>query len=349
MAAQQLNVGKHTVGVGHPTFVIAEIGQAHDGSLGTAHAYIDAVARAGADAVKFQTHIAQAESTPEETFRVNVFPQDATRFDYWRRMEFTKEQWAGLARHAREVNLTFLSTPFSPEAVELLENIGVPTWKIGSGDISNWPLLERVSQTGLPVLLSSGLSSWQDMDDAVACVKKNGAQVALMQCTTSYPCPPEKTGLNVLEQLRSRYECPVGLSDHSGTIFASLAAVTLGANLIEVHTTFSKECFGPDVTSSVTTAELAELVRGIRFVEKALSSPVLKDEEALERSNTKVLFGRSLVSKRPLSAGQTLQLDDVAFKKPGTGIAATRRDEFIGRRIARTISVNQILKESDFE
>lgn len=349
MSAQPLTIGAHALGPGNPAYIVAEIGQAHDGSLGNAHAYIDAVARTGASAVKFQTHIAHAESTPEETFRVNVFPQDRTRYDYWRRMEFTKEQWIGLAEHARDRNLAFLSTPFSIEAVELLEAVGVPAWKIGSGDIANWPLLECVSRTKLPVLLSSGLSTWEELDAAVSCVRKNGAPVAVMQCTTSYPCPAEKTGLNVIGELRSRYECPVGLSDHSGTIFASLAAVTLGANLLEVHTAFSRECFGPDVSSSVTTSELVELVRGVRFIETALSHPVTKDREAAERERVKTLFGRSLVTRQSLAQGHVLQLEDVAFKKPGTGIPAARLSEFVGRRLVRPVQPDQILKEADFE
>ena len=142
-----------------PCFIIAEIGQAHDGSLGSAHAYIDAVAEAGVDAVKFQTHIAHAESSKHEQFRVKGFPQDKTRYDYWKRMEFTPEQWSDLLSHAKEKGLIFLSTPFSIEAVELLENLNVPAFKIGSGDIDNIDLIESVIKTQKPILLSSGMSS----------------------------------------------------------------------------------------------------------------------------------------------------------------------------------------------
>jgi len=140
--------------------VIAEIAQAHDGSLGAAHAYIDAVARTGADAIKFQTHIAQAESLPTEPWRVRFSLQDASRYDYWRRMEFTEEQWVGLALHAQERGLTFLSSPFSFRAAALLAKIGVPAWKVGAGEITNIPFLEMLARTGKPVLLSSGFASW---------------------------------------------------------------------------------------------------------------------------------------------------------------------------------------------
>lgn len=346
----QLVISGHEIGPSYSALIIAEIAQAHDGSLGTAHAYIDAVAKVGANAVKFQTHIADAESTHHEQFRVRVFPQDMTRYDYWKRMEFTPEQWAGLARHAKEKGLIFLSTPFSLEAVELLEKLEVPAWKIGSGEINNLPLLKRVSRTGKPVLLSSGMSPWSELDEAVGCIRSSGAPLALFQCTTSYPCPPEQLGLNVLNEMRQRYGCPVGLSDHSGTIFASLAAVTLDANLIEIHTVFSKECFGPDVSSSVTTTELSQLVEGVRFIEQAMKSPpVSKDEEAEIRSDLRELFGRSLVAARDLPAGHKLMAEDIALKKPGTGIPAKRFDEMVGRVLKRYYTVNEIIKEIDVE
>src|SRR5918993_3637807 len=161
--------------------IIGEVGIAHDGSLGTAHAFIDAIAAAGADAVKFQTHIAAAESTPAEPFRVKFSRQDATRYEYWRRMEFSEAQWRGLAEHAREQGLLFLSSPFSVEAVELLSRVGMPMWKIASGEVSNRLLLEAVAATGQPVLLSSGMSSLAELDVAVDRVRHAGAPLGVMQ------------------------------------------------------------------------------------------------------------------------------------------------------------------------
>lgn len=350
MAEQsKIRIGSRLVGPGEPSFIVAEVAQAHDGSLGTAHAYIDAAARTGVDAIKFQTHIAHAESSPEERFRVNTFPQDATRYAYWRRMEFSPEQWAGLASHARERGLVFLSTPFSFEAVDILERLDMPAWKIGSGDTANFPLIERVSATGRPVLLSSGMSPWSELDEAVARVRRHDAQLAVFQCTTAYPCPPEQTGLNVVAELRERYGVPVGLSDHSGTIYPAVAATTLGANLIEVHLVLSRECFGPDVTSSVTTAELASLVKGVRFVERSLRSPVSKDAVAADKARLRELFGRSLVLREELPAGHVLRTSDFAFRKPGTGIPARRLDEMVGRRLRRACAADAFLKEDDVE
>ncbi len=329
--------------------IVAEVAQAHDGSLGTAYAYIDAAASAGADAIKFQTHIAAAESTPGEPWRVKFSRQDATRYDYWRRMEFTEEQWFGLAAHAAEKGLIFLSSAFSFAAVDLLERVGVPAWKVGAGETSNIPLLEKMAATGKPVILSSGMSGWEELDAAVKCVQENGAAVAVLQCTTAYPCPPEKLGLNVIDELRQRYNCPVGLSDHSGTIYAGIGAATLGANIIEVHITFSRQGFGPDVPASLTIKGLKQLVAGVRFIERALRNPV--DKQAMAESFTELrqVFGKSVVAARDLKAEHQLTISDLAFKKPGTGIPAARYREVLNRRLCRDVAANTLFSEEDFE
>jgi N,N'-diacetyllegionaminate synthase len=342
----QFAIGGRTIGDGHPCLVIAEIAQAHDGSLGTAHAYIDAAAKAGADAVKFQTHIAAAESTPDEAFRVKFSRQDSTRYAYWERMQFTEPQWVGLSEHAREKGLIFLSSPFSVQAVELLRRVGVPAWKVGAGELGNLPMLEAMRKSNLPVILSSGLSGWDDLDRVASGFS---GRCAVLQCTTAYPCPPEKLGLNVMQELRERYACPVGLSDHSGTIYAGLAAATLGANVLEVHIVFSRECFGPDTNASVTTAELKQLVEGIRFVETAQRNPVDKNRMAESLTDLRVLFGRSLVAAADLPAGTRLATDNIALKKPGTGIPAARLNDIVGRRLRRAVSRDALFEETDFE
>jgi N,N'-diacetyllegionaminate synthase len=329
--------------------VIGEVAQAHDGSLGFAHAYIDAIASAGADAVKFQTHIAAAESTPSEPFRVKFSRQDATRYDYWKRMEFTAEQWVGLKQHADERGLLFLSSPFSIEAVELLGRVGVAAWKIASGEVDNQAMFKRIASTRLPIILSTGMSSIADLDAAVARVREQHLPLAVLQCTTAYPCPPEKVGLNLLPHFRSRYGCAVGLSDHSGTIFPALAAATLGCDVLEVHATLSREMFGPDVPASVTTTELATIVQGIRSIEKMLSHPVDKDAVAAESAPLRQLFTRSWVAGQALPAGTVLLEQHLALKKPGTGLPESYKERILGKRLRRAIAVDELLAESDFE
>jgi N-acetylneuraminate synthase len=322
--------------------VIGEVAQAHDGSLGTAHAFIDAIAAAGADAVKFQTHIAAAESTPREPWRVRFSRQDESRYDYWKRMEFTEEQWTGLKAHAEERGLLFLSSPFSVEAAEMLDRLGMKAWKVASGEVSNPVLFEFLIGTGKPILLSTGMSSLEEIDAAVAKVR---TPLAVMQCTTAYPCPPEKLGLNLIPFFRERYGCAVGLSDHSGTIYPGLAALTLGAEVLEVHVTLSREAFGPDVPASLTTAELRQLVEGVRFLERAL--PVDKDAMAVEMEPLRQMFTKSVVARFDLPEGTVLAPEHLAVKKPGGGIPASRMPELIGGRLRRAVKADEALRFED--
>ena len=328
---------------------IAEVGQAHDGSLGLAHAFIDAIAAAGADAVKFQTHIAAAESTPAEPWRIPFAYQDASRYDYWKRMEFSIDQWAGLKRHAEDRGLLFLSSPFSLEAVDLLERVGVCAWKVASGETANTAMVDRMAATGLPVLLSTGMSDWSEIDSTVARLKQRRGALAVLQCTTLYPCPPDKIGIDLIPALRERYACAVGLSDHSGTIFPGLVAASLGIEFLEVHVTLSREMFGPDVPASVTTAELTQLVAGVRFVERMYAAASDKNAMSAQLAPVRALFSKSVVARRDLPAGTVLAEEHVTFKKPGTGIPPAQLPELIGRRLLREIGSDELLQASDLE
>jgi N,N'-diacetyllegionaminate synthase len=334
---------------GERCWVIGEVAQAHDGSLGLAHAYIDAIADAGADAVKFQTHIAQAESTPAEPWRVKFSRQDASRYDYWRRMEFTEDQWLTLRRHADERGLLFLSSPFSVEAVELLRRVGVAAWKVASGELDDGRLFDAMVQTRVPVLLSTGMSDLDQIDRAVERVRRSGLPLAVLQCTSAYPCPPEKVGLNLIPLFQSRYQCATGISDHSGTIYPALAAATLGAEVVEVHVALSREMFGPDVTSSVTTAELRQLVEGVRFLQRARSHPVDKSGMAEELQPLRRLFTKSVVARVDLAEGTVLRPEHLTVKKPGTGIPASRLPELVGRRVVRRLAANDLIQPHDVE
>jgi N-acetylneuraminate synthase len=329
--------------------IIGEVALTHDGSLGLAHAFVDAIADAGADAVKFQTHIAAAESTPSEPFRVNFSRQDKTRYDYWKRMEFTEDGWRGLADHARVRGVLFLSSPFSIQAVELLDRIGMPLWKIASGETSNAILLERILDTGKPVLLSTGMSPIEEIDAAVARVRARNVDVGVFQCTTAYPCPPEKIGLNLIPFYRERYGCWVGLSDHSATVYPGLAAATVGIDMLEVHVALSREMFGPDVIASVTTQELRQIVEGVRFIERMTAHPLDKDASAKETAPLRKLFTRSLVASTDLPAGTVIAREHVAIKKPGTGLAPDRLDDIIGCRLKRSVVADQVLAADDIE
>ncbi len=329
------------------TFIISEIAQAHDGSLGILHSYIDALSRTGIDAIKFQTHIAKAESSEKEPFRVNFSYVDKTRFDYWKRMEFTKEQWRDIKKHCEDVGLEFMSTPFSLEAVDLLEEMGIKRYKISSGDVENFLLLEKVAKTKKEILLSSGMSSFKELDEAVKFLESFKVSISLFQCTSMYPTPANKVGLNVIKQMQERYNKKIGLSDHSGMIYASLSAVALGASLIEIHAVFDKRMFGPDATSSLQIDEIKQLVEGIRFIDEANSNLIDKDNN-LEFATMNKIFGKSLAINRDLNEGDIITFEDLESKKPsGCGISTKEYKSVIGKKLKISKKAQEFLNKED--
>lgn len=326
---------------------IAEIGQAHDGSLGMAHAYIDAVAGTGCSAIKFQTHVAEAESSKYEPFRVKFSKQDKSRFDYWKRMEFSLEQWKALKEHCDEVGLEFMSSPFSNAAVDILEEVGVKRYKIGSGEVNNFVLLEKVAATGKPVIISSGMSSYDELDKTVAFLKSRNVTYSILQCTTAYPTSPEQFGLNVIKELKERYQVPVGFSDHSSSIEACIAATTLGAEILEFHVVFDKEMFGPDAKASLTMNETKKMINAIHRIKTALVNPIDKNSNE-SFSNLKQIFEKSLAVNKDLPAGHILRFSDLETKKPkGYGILASQYEDVIGKALNKEMKQWDFLNEDD--
>lgn len=344
-----IRIAGKRVGAGSPAYLIAEVAQAHDGSLGLAHQFIDAAAEAGVDAIKFQTHFASEESTLDEPFRVKFSKQDDTRFAYWKRMEFTDEQWAGLFEHAREKGLHLLSSAFSMRAFDLLDRLGMPAWKVASGEVASDDLILRMSATGKPVLLSTGMSSYDDISRTVTLLRAKGAPFAIFQCTSRYPTPLEQVGLNVIDELRNRFDCPAGLSDHSGVVFPSVFAMARGADLIEAHITLDRRMFGPDVASSLTVEEFS-LVRKARDALVAMDAhPVQKDALAAELKQMRELFQKSLAAMHALRAGEILTRAVLTTKKPGTGISAREIEKVLGRRLVRDVSPDRVLTWDDID
>lgn len=341
------SISDRPVGGAAPAYLIAEVAQAHDGSLGTAHALIEAAFDAGADAVKFQTHIADAESTRDEPFRVKFSEQDATRLDYWRRMEFTREQWAGLAEHAGALGLHFLSSAFSLEAVSLLRSLDVPAWKIASGEVRTEGLVDAICADGRPVLMSTGMSPWSDIDTAVARISTAGVPLAVLQCVSRYPTPLAEIGLNVIDEIGKRYSCPSGLSDHSGQPWPAMAAIVRGAAVVELHIALSERMFGPDAPSSLTVEQF-RMVSDLRNAVATMDAhPCDKDVVAGELASLRTMFGRSLAPKFNLMAGSTITAEMLSAKKPGTGIPEAEMKNLVGRIAARDLSPDRLLTWSD--
>lgn len=343
----KIKIGSRSIGENNPCFIIAEVGQAHDGSLGSAHAYIDAAAESGVDAIKFQTHIANAESTLDEPFRIKFSKQDSSRYDYWKRMEFSSEHWSGLAKHAHDKGLVFLSSAFSVQAVQLLSQIGMPAWKVGSGETLSSQLLEAMLTSGGPILLSTGMSSWAEIDNRICEFNRKKIEYAILQCTSKYPTKLEEIGLNVLSEFTQRYNCPVGLSDHSGTPFPALAAMAQNCHILELHVTFDKRMFGPDVNSSLTFEELKFVVQARNAFEILKSNPVCKDYMATDLNEMRSMFGKSLALLSPLPKGAVIRAEDLTTKKPGSGIHPEQISKIIGRTLLHDVSHERLIRWED--
>lgn len=331
----------------HKVFIIAEIGQAHDGSIEIAHSYIDAIAKTGCNAIKFQTHIAEAESSIHEPFRVQFSTQDKTRFDYWKRMEFTLDQWKELKAHCDEVGIEFMSSPFSNKAVDLLEEVGVKRYKIGSGEVNNFLLLDKIAKTGKPIIVSSGMSSFSELDKTASFLQEKNVDFSILQCTTSYPTQPEQYGLNVIGELKKRYNVPVGFSDHSSRKETSIAAVAVGAEIIEFHAIFDKNHHSPDAKSSLTIEEISDLVNSIKNIEISLNNSINKEDNSsyLELKN---IFEKSLAVNKDLKKGHILSVEDLEAKKPKNyGIDASNFTAVIGKKLNKDLRQWNFLTEND--
>ena len=328
------------------TFIIAEVGSTHDGSMGNAKCAVEVSAECGADAVKFQVHIATAE-----TLRNAPMPsyfKGEPRFEYFDRTGFTREQWLELKAFSEERSMTFLSSPFSTEAVELLESIDIERYKIPSGEVTNLPYLERIAQTGKPVILSSGMSSWDELDTAVATITELHHNLTVLQCTTEYPCPPENVGLNVMLEMKDRWGLPVGFSDHTLSNAAALAAVTMGASVVEKHITLSKRMYGSDARHSAEPDQFADLVSQIREIENIQSSPVDKSDVS-KFADMKEIFQKSIVSQVGIPEGTIITKEMLGIKKPGTGLPPVHLTEIVGKRVIRTIPMDTILHQTDID
>lgn len=337
-----MQLAGHTLGSGRLPLVVAEIGNNHDGSIRQAEQLIKAAAEAGAGAVKFQTHIADAEMLPSTPTPPHF---DEPRFAFTERMQLSAEDHRRLKALAESLGLAFFSSPFSVEAVELLEAVGNPVYKIASGEVTNPPLLEAVARTGKPVLLSSGMSSLDDVTRAVELFRAAGSPLVVLQCTSTYPCPPEEVNLQAMVDMGERFGCFVGLSDHTPDVWTSVAAVALGAVVIEKHFTLSKRLYGPDHHASLEPHELALLVEGIRQVTAARGTGSKERDPA--HDGVRATFEKSVVTRVAVPAGAELRAEMLTTKRPGTGIPAVRLREVVGRRAARPIAANVLVQEAD--
>ncbi|MFX0141893.1 MAG: N-acetylneuraminate synthase family protein [Candidatus Hodarchaeota archaeon] len=318
-------------------FIIAEVALNHDGSLGNAFRLIEEAKNAGVNAVKFQLHISEEERL--KNMETPPYFKLEDRNEYFDRTSFSLKEWVKLQKYAHELNLYFIVSPFSHAAVNILEDVNIDAYKIASGETTNIPLLEYINIKNRPILLSTGMSNWEEINNAIDIVKKN--LIVLFQCSSQYPCSPENLGLNIIEDFRERFkELVIGYSDHTIGNYSSIAAYIMGAKVFEKHFTLSKTMYGPDAKVSLEPEELENYVQGIAYIAKALKNPVDKDNINLYEG-VKKKYEKSIVATRDLEKGHILEFSDLAFKKPGDGIRADKYGKIIGKILLKNIKKNE--------
>jgi len=325
--------------------IIAEIGSVHDGSYGNALKLIDLAKECGADSVKFQTHISEAE-TLQNAPSPSYFSRES-RYEYFDRTSFSLSEWSSLKKRADSVGIQFLSSPFSLQAVDLLEEIGVTGYKIPSGEVTNIPLLEKVANCQKPVYLSSGMSNWLELDRAVD-IFIDRCDLTVMQCSSRYPCDNEFVGLNIIQEMKDRYNISVGFSDHTLGMAASISAAALGAKVIEKHLTFSKWMYGSDAKHSMEPEEFKRLCFELKSTFEMMINPVDKDN-IKDYQEMKNIFQKSIVAAENIESGTIINSNHLAFKKPGTGIPASEYKSLIGRRMIVNCNMNDMITKEWLE
>jgi N-acetylneuraminate synthase len=336
-----ISIGRRVIGAGQPCFVIAEAGINHNGDASLAAELVDAAAEAGADAIKIQTHFPEHEMLRGGATAAYV---GESLFDLLTRTALSREAHVELRDRAAKRGIVFLSTPFSREAADFLDSIGVPAFKTGSGELTHLPMQEHIARKGKPMIISTGMSTPEEIDRTVQVVRGAGAPFALMHCTSTYPTPYEHVQLDGIVALQAKYGVPVGFSDHTLGSYMAFAAAALGANLFEKHFTTSRSLPGPDQQGSMEPKELADLVKGIRAIEQARGA-----EKKIQPGEQDVrnMAHHSVVTIRDVAAGAAITKDDVWAKRPGTGIPARQLPEIVGRKTRRAIAKDSLVAWDD--
>jgi N,N'-diacetyllegionaminate synthase len=327
-------------------FVIAEAGVNHNGDLEMAKRLIAAGAEAGADAVKFQTfradEIASPQAAPAEYQTRNCRAADQSQLDLLRRLELDRSTHCALAGYAKQKGILFLSSPFDPQSADLLEEVGVPLYKLGSGELTNLPLLRHVAGKQKPVILSTGMATLDEVGHAVRILEAEGNDdIVLMHCVTEYPAPAAEVNLRAIETMAAAFGLPVGYSDHTEGNEIAWAATALGACCIEKHFTLSRDLEGPDHAASAEPHEIKALVRGIRRIELALGDGI-KRAAPCELRN-RLLVRRSVFAATEIQAGTVLASAMLACQRPGTGIPSEQLDHLLGCKVTRTFRAGEML------
>lgn len=326
-------------------YIIAEAGVNHNGSFDLACRLVDAAKAAGADCIKFQTFRAQnlvSRNAGKADYQ-KATTGDGSQADMLSKLELSYDAFSRLKQYCEEVGITFLSTPFDLESVAFLDALGVPFWKIPSGEVTNLPYLEALAKTGRPVVMSTGTCEMDEIEAALRVLRENGtSDIRLLHCNTEYPTPFADVNLRAMETMRRAFGVEVGYSDHTRGIEVPIAAVALGATIIEKHFTLDRNMEGPDHKASLEPDELAAMVSAIRNIEQALGSGE-KTASPSEQKNIAVAR-KSIVAKRAIKAGERLTEDNLTVKRPGSGVSPMRWRDVLGTAAIRDFEEDEMIE-----
>jgi len=344
-AERFFEIDERRIGVSAPVFIVAEAGVNHNGNPALARRLVDAAAECGADAVKFQTFTVDALLTreaPKAGYQVETTGAGESQREMLARLELGADRLAELRDRAGKHGLVFFSAPFDEASADALEALDVAVYKVPSGEITNLPLLRHIAAKGRPIILSTGMATLEEVEQAVAAIRAAGdPPLALLHCLSAYPAPVEEVNLRAMDSLASRFGYPVGFSDHTLGIEIAVAAAARGAAIIEKHLTLDKTLPGPDHRASLDVAEFSAMVRAIRSVESALGDGVKRPMPS--EADTRRVARKSLVAARALKAGERVAAGDLASKRPGTGISPAELPRVLGLRLTRDVAADEVI------
>lgn len=329
------------------TLIIAEAGVNHNGSIELAHRLIDAAKDSGADIVKFQTFKAEkiiSKNAQKADYQKNDTNNDESQLDMIKKLELDVDAHLDLINYCKEKEIEFLSTPFDLDSIELLHNLGIKRFKIPSGEITNYPYLKRIAEYNKQIIMSTGMADMNEIKAALKVLLKNGTEkskISILHCNTEYPTPFEDVNLNAMLTIGKTLKCPIGYSDHSLGIEVPIAAVSLGATIIEKHFTLDKKLPGPDHKASLEPHELKAMVSAIRNIEKALGNGI-KVPSASEVKN-KIIARKSIVALKNISKDEKFSEKNITVKRPGNGISPMRWNEIIGKKAKRDYNQDDLI------
>lgn len=330
------------------TFIIAEIGVNHNGDIELAKKMIKSASECGVDAVKFQTYVSEelVLKNAEKADYQKKNASDESQFEMLKKLELSYDEFSKLKKYAQKCGVLFLSSPFDKKSVDLLEKLEVVAYKLGSGELNNFELIEYVQSKNKPIILSTGMATLEEIKETYDFIKDK-SNLFLLHCITGYPTSFEETNLNFIKTLQKEFEIPIGFSDHSPGIELPIAAVALGACIIEKHFTLNKNLEGPDHKASLNPEEFKEMVGAIRNVEVAMGDGIRKLSE--NENEIKKVARKSIVLNKCVKKGAILKKEMLSIKRPGTGIAPKNINELIGKTIARDLKSGTVLQWEDLE